>query len=327
MDEATTIIDDPNLERFERYYQRLRISISPRYAADKRAFLEKYRCFLGGKTPDHDSAIDFLEGYADRASSTRATYAGYFVSFFKYLDGSEFPIRIRVDRTLPQIIPDREIEALFQAARQKESHFDWTERDVLVLETMDKTGLRLSETAGLPVGDLDFSSDTPLVIARKTKGKVDRAIPLPPLLAGRLRDFVKGRPRDELVFGLTSSGLSCLVTRIALRAGLPHIHPHSLRHHYATTLYHRGVGLLEIQQLLGHKSLSTTQKYLALGPDGLKKAVARLEEPQTPPPAPPAPPPAPAPPAENPELGTIQPFFADKNSSGTGSIGSPTAGR
>jgi len=131
-----------------------------------------------------------------------------------------------------------------------------------------EVGLRISELAGLNLEDVDRAEGWLRV---RGKGRKERQVPLPGKAAEALEHYLGDRPvvRDQpAVFlnhrsgRLTDRGIRGIVKLYAtLLAGDPSLHPHSLRHAYATHLLADGADLRAIQELLGHARLSTTQKY------------------------------------------------------------------
>ena len=141
-------------------------------------------------------------------------------------------------------------------------------RDRAIFELLYGCGLRISELAGLSLEDVDRSEGWVRVLG---KGRKERQVPIPRKAAEALDRYLGERPvvRDErAVFlnhrhsRLTDRGIRGIVKLYAiLLAGDSSIHPHSLRHAYATHLLADGADLRSIQELLGHARLSTTQKY------------------------------------------------------------------
>ena len=145
-------------------------------------------------------------------------------------------------------------------------------RDRALVELLYGAGLRVSEAVGLGKTDVDL--DQRLVRATG-KGDKERVVPLGRPAAEALRRYLaRGRPhldrrhRPELFLNaqggaLTRAGAFFVLKRLAEKAGLEpeRVHPHLLRHSFATHLLEGGADLRTIQELLGHSSLSTTQLY------------------------------------------------------------------
>jgi integrase/recombinase XerC len=153
----------------------------------------------------------------------------------------------------------------------------WPERDRAIFEALYGCGLRVSELAGLNISDIDLTERWLRVLG---KGKKERLVPLPPKAAEALQRYLAARPGDatpaSAVFlnrrngRLTTRGISMIVKLYAtLLSGDPSIHPHTFRHAYATHLLAAGADLRAIQELLGHASLSTTQRYTSVSLAGL----------------------------------------------------------
>jgi integrase/recombinase XerC len=151
-------------------------------------------------------------------------------------------------------------------------------RDRLLVRMLMFTGIRRAEICGLDVGDVDLLHARVRV---RGKGDRDRVVPIPAPLD--LRSIVIGRkPTEPLFTGcrkgrrLDREAVSYVFTRKVSPAVGVRVTPHMLRHSYATYLCRRGVPLRQIQLLLGHSSLSTTQVYLDVTAADLDQAVAAL---------------------------------------------------
>lgn len=144
-------------------------------------------------------------------------------------------------------------------------------RDLAIFELLYGCGLRISELVGLSVGDFDMSEAWVRVLGKRKK---ERQIPVPGKAMAALRACLEARqPSDgETAIFLNHRGrrltdrgargiLKMYAVALSPDSGL---HPHSLRHAYATHLLSAGADLRAIQELLGHASLSTTQKYTHL---------------------------------------------------------------
>ena len=153
-------------------------------------------------------------------------------------------------------------------------------RDRAILETLYSSGLRVGELVGLDLDDIDLDL---AVVRVMGKGRKERIVPLGSKAVGALKSYLAQRGRfqggdgtDKALFlnawgaRLTSRSVARIVEKHARRCGLPkRVSPHSLRHTFATHLLNGGADLRGIQELLGHVSLSTTQKYTHVGIDRL----------------------------------------------------------
>ena len=163
------------------------------------------------------------------------------------------------------------------------------ERDRAALELLYSTGLRVGELASLNVEDVDFWGGTLRVLG---KGGRERVVPVGGKALDALKEALAKRGVDPLARPdgraarplflnrrggrLTSRALYDVVHSASQRAGLgAGIHPHTLRHSFATHLLNRGCDLRAVQEMLGHKNLSTTQIYTHLSKDQLKKVYDR----------------------------------------------------
>ena len=143
-------------------------------------------------------------------------------------------------------------------------------RDRVIFELLYGCGLRVSELVGLNIEDLDFSERW---IRVRGKGRKERLVPFGERADEAVRAYLQARGHVEqraLLLNtragrLSSRSVERIVKRYALLfSGDPDLHPHSLRHAFATHLLADGADLRSIQELLGHASLSTTQKYTQL---------------------------------------------------------------
>lgn len=185
-------------------------------------------------------------------------------------------------RTVPRVLSPEEVVRLLQAALPG--------RDRTLLDVLYSCGLRLKELLGLQVHDIDSARMT--LHIRHGKGQKERLVPLSPRLLGVLRGYWRDcRPATWLFPGLkatvplTDGTVQRICTRTATRAGLgKRIHPHTLRHSFATHLLEAGVDLLSVQALLGHSHFNTTAKYLHVSMRRLRQLPQLLEglvEPRT----------------------------------------------
>ena len=211
------------------------------------------------------------EGLAP-ASVTRATSAARGFYRFLMMDGhlkshpAEDLDTPQGTTHLPRFLSEDEMERLLHAP---DTATEEGTRDRAILELMYATGLRISELVSLKTPDVDM--DAGLVVCHG-KGSKERRVPIGKSathwleLYRDLRTRAKGTGDARLfVTGLgrplTRQTVWAAVKRYALRAGLEHVSPHTLRHSFATHLLQRGADSRSVQSLLGHSDISTTQIY------------------------------------------------------------------
>lgn len=179
----------------------------------------------------------------------------------------------RRPRRLPAVLPEQEAAALVEAPS---GSAPLALRDRAVLELLYGSGLRVSELTGLDLDDVDLAQGLVRVLGKRRK---ERVVPFGNPAGEALRRWLsEGRPalaaaggRSAALFlnarggRLGARSVARRLSRWVLAAGLPrHVHPHVLRHSFATHLLGNGADLRGIQELLGHASLSTTQRYAHL---------------------------------------------------------------
>lgn len=116
------------------------------------------------------------------------------------------------------------------------------------------------------------------LVARNGKGGKDRIIPLAATITGRLQNFTKGMRSDENVFKLKPAPISNKVRQFAKKAGIDGFHTHTMRHKFATDLLERGANIKQVQELLGHENLATTELYLSVTDQGKRDAINLLDQ-------------------------------------------------
>ena len=239
-------------------------------------------------------AADHIRGYlAHQMKSARRSTVQRRLSaikaFFRYReirDGAANPARElrspRAERRLPAVLPEDEVARLLEA--DGDTHGPALARDRAIMEVLYSSGLRVSELVGLNWRDVD--DELGMVLVRSGKGNKDRLVPigeqaLDALKAWRRRMPIAWEP-DGPVFTnlrggrLTSRSVENIVARRIDRAGVrSRITPHGLRHCFATHLLDRGADLRSIQEMLGHASLTTTQRYTHVSVNRLKQVYDR----------------------------------------------------
>ncbi len=194
--------------------------------------------------------------------------------FMKWYGEPMDDFKIKIPKSLPPYTEDAQIEKLFSAIENKRSHKGTIVRDILLVELALKTGLRRAELGNLEVEDAhpDF------LVVRNGKGGKDRIIPLAVTIASKLQNFMKGMKPDEMVFKLTPASISNKVRQFAKKAGLDGFHAHTMRHKFATDLLERRANIKQVQELLGHENLATTEVYLSVTDQGKRDAINLLDK-------------------------------------------------
>jgi len=267
----------PNDQLFPDYYDLISATLSKSYIYEARRLLEKFRESIGNFPPTTSLAVKFLGQFKDRKTNTKARYAYILSAFFNWYRGERLPIKIKVPKILPQVVSGEDFERLKSAIRNKKSHRKKIERDILLIETGLMTGLRAGELANLKVGDLQLKGDDPVVIVHGGKSAKDRVVPLNHYIRDKLADYTSKMSRDQSVFGLSRKTISMKMITWSKKAGVPHIHAHSMRHYTATSLLKTGADLRVVQEILGHESLDTTMRYLHITGQDKKEAMRHLD--------------------------------------------------
>ncbi|HWE52684.1 MAG TPA: tyrosine recombinase XerC [Bryobacteraceae bacterium] len=263
------------------------------YAADLNEFLVYFS--PAGSDPPALAALDLLSlrewlahlyDRGQKPATIRRKLASL-RSFFRYLSREHRiesdPARLlrlpKMPKTLPQV-PNAEVtNALVDGSSREDLARPYPARDRLLLELLYGCGLRVSEAVGLNLEDFDRSE---CWIRIRGKGKKERQTPYGSRAAEALEIYLADRPpaqADSSALFLNHRGtrLSDRGARDVVKFYATHItgdssiHPHTLRHAFATHLLSDGADLRAIQELLGHARLSTTQKYTQVSWSDLTK--------------------------------------------------------
>ncbi len=245
-------------------------------------------------TPGEITTLD-LRGYvaglqeAGYAKTTIARRLATLRSFFRFGQREGWtdanpakPLRNpRRGRSLPHFLSADEIGRLLSAPPSNEPQ---GKRDRAILETMYSAGLRVSELVGLREGDLDFDGGVVRVLG---KGKRERLTPIGSFAVRAIHNWLAVRklaadqpdgaaaPVFVNKFGrpITTRSVARMLEKYLKLTGLDmRTSPHTLRHSFATHLLDAGADIRSVQELLGHKSLVTTQIYTHLSTAGLREA-------------------------------------------------------
>ncbi|WP_164669004.1 tyrosine recombinase XerC [Virgibacillus doumboii] len=209
-------------------------------------------------------------------------------SFYKFLErdnqvsGNPF-IQVKLpkaDKPIPGFLYMEELEKLFEVNDLSDPI---GQRNQAIIETLYATGIRVSECQGMVLDDIDFTIGTMFI---KGKGRKERYIPFGRFAELALETYIndgrkilleKAKTQANSVFlnargnPLTTRGLRLVLEKIVEKAALTvHVHPHKLRHTFATHMLNEGADLRTVQELLGHENLSSTQIYTHVTKDRLR---------------------------------------------------------
>jgi integrase/recombinase XerD len=269
---------DPDVER---YLLTLQARRSPRTVDAYRRDLHALGVFLGKNvaevTPEELEAWVASMRAEGLASSTIARRVSAVRAFFRHLvligtreENPAASVQLpRRARTLPRALSPVETERLIEAAVGTTPR---ALRDRALVELLYGAGLRVSEAVGLEKNGVALEERVVRVLG---KGDKERLVPLGRPAAEAVRRYLAlGRPhldrryRPELFLNarggaLTRAGAFLILRKLADRAGLEpgRVHPHLLRHSFATHLLEGGADLRSVQEMLGHADLGTTERY------------------------------------------------------------------
>ena len=283
---------DKLIERYISYLQYER-NASPHTIRNYRSDLRQFRDFLAqgqANAPMDVTRVDplrirgFLASLFDseRKKSSIARKLAAVRAFFKFLAGERLLAQNpaaavstpKLSKTLPRIMSEEETNSLLDRVGQAAQSGDAAVlRDRAILELLYASGLRVSELVGLDLRSVNFADGMLLV---RGKGRKERIVPFGSKAKAALEDYLPARQRILLERRASSAALFLNARGARLTARSVHrlvknyvrafgpdikVSPHSLRHAFASHLLTEGADLRAIQEMLGHASLSTTQKY------------------------------------------------------------------
>jgi len=225
-----------------------------------------------------------------RAEYSRATVARKIAtlrSFYKFLarrgEVARNPVKVirtpRQEKRLPKFLTPGDVERLLTTPKGTDM---LSLRDAAMLEVLYSTGMRVSELVGLDLEDIDPVGE---FVRVRGKGRRERLAPLGSYAMGALNRYLESRAAEgagtPAVFvnrhgdRLNVRSVRRKLAKYLAIAGLdPTVSPHTLRHSFATHMLERGADLRAVQELLGHRSLSTTQIYTHVTASRMKQIYA-----------------------------------------------------
>ena len=223
-----------------------------------------------------------------REKTSQARILSGIRSFFNYLllagdlesSPAEFIETPKFGRSLPDSLSTEEIDRIIAAVDRSTAK---GRRDSAMLEVLYSCGLRVSELTSLRLGDLFFGEG---YIRVTGKGDKQRLVPVSAVARDKIQCYLDERPRkfagaDTLFLNNRGKALSrvmvfTIIRDAAHRAGIDKtISPHTFRHSFATHLLEGGAGIRQVQEMLGHESIVTTEIYTHLDGEHLRETVER----------------------------------------------------
>jgi len=192
----------------------------------------------------------------------------------------------RKGRKLPEVLTEKEQEALLA---QPNPRYPTGQRNQTMLRIMLDTGLRVSEACALRWKDIDFT--TGQLMVRQGKGAKDRTLWIGDVDLAMLQSWRERQTRDVAgkpahVFTTLEGNpvsrryVEAMVERYGVKAGIgKHVHPHMLRHSFATDLYRQTTDLLTTSKALGHSRVATTEIYTHLVDKDVETAMRSFRQP------------------------------------------------
>ena len=247
------------------------------YRKDLREFSESVKC-----EPSNLDIIDlrgFIAGQIQKGlnKTTVSRRLSSIRSFFKFLYREGYmktnPAKLVSNPKVPKLLPRfLSVDDVFSLVEKPEGIGFLPARNRAVLELLYSSGLRVSELSGINTDDIRIKES---LIKIKGKGKKERIVPVGSKAIDAMKSYIIERmllkSKERALFlnrmgkRLTERGVRRIVVKYARAIGIHgRIGPHTLRHSFASHLLQDGADLRVIQELLGHSSLSTTQKYTHL---------------------------------------------------------------
>ncbi|MBI2415498.1 MAG: tyrosine-type recombinase/integrase [Candidatus Kerfeldbacteria bacterium] len=292
----------------QQFLSQKRTRLSPQTVKAYESDLNRFCAFLQDKsisevTAQHiesflkhiqDSSVVRKNAYDKSANTARKLSTTR--SFFKYLHRNGFieldPTLkvepIRVSNRVSEFLSPEEKQRLLEAIKRTATPY-YIERDMAIVQTFLYTGIRLRELVSLKVTCLDFEGQCIKVVR---KGGDEDKILLPNEAAKFLKAYLEVRPKSDIAYvfvskrkrvtkdgyGISPSEVYLIIQKYLRKAGITkeHLGVHSLRHTFATDLLRLNANLVQIKELLGHKNIATTQRYVHVEEKDLRKIINQL---------------------------------------------------
>lgn len=234
------------------------------------------------KEPEEITEDDVKKYVAEKLSDKASMSIILFLSAIRYsysnILGKDVTLKIKRpkrEKRLPIVLTKDEMKRMIQFAD--------TDKSRLMISLLYACGMRVSEIINLKTTDIDFAEKVGSI--KQAKGKKDRIFNVPEFLMKDLKKQAKDQEEkgQKILFSgpkgkLSSRNLQKIVAHTAKKAGIQkEVHPHTLRHSYATHLLEDGADIRQIQVMLGHSSISTTELYTHISTKEIKKIKSPID--------------------------------------------------
>ncbi len=227
---------------------------------------------------EDDVKLFMSENLSTKASASIILFLSALRYSYSNILGFDPTIKIKrpkKEKRIPTVLTKDEVIRLFDSLESKKSK--------LMISLMYACGLRVSELTNLKINDLSF--DEKIGHVKQGKGKKDRIFNIPNFLTKDLIKYSSNQKemKQEYLFSgpkgkLSSRNIQKIVSKASRKALIQKdVHPHTLRHSFATHLLENNVDIRKIQELLGHSDLSTTQIYTHISTEELKKIKSPID--------------------------------------------------
>jgi integrase/recombinase XerD len=240
-------------------------------------FVERFLVWSknGNRELNEDSLKDYIQMLIGKQNpSTVSSNISAIEFFFGKVLGQDIALsHPKRNKPIPEVLTQEEVKRLLEATSNVKHR--------MILKILYGCGLRVSELLSLRKGDFNYAEG--LLHIRLSKGRKDRFVKIPDSVKGELASYSSLIGGDTLFQSsrgerLTVATIQKIVKNSARKAGIMKgVHPHTLRHSFATHLLEQGTDLRVIQKLLGHSDIKTTQIYLQVSNSLIRNVKSPLD--------------------------------------------------
>ncbi len=236
---------------------------------------ENFLKYAQDKQLDIDSLKDYIQILIKKQnpSSVSANLSAIEFFFEKVLNNKIKLPHPKRNKPIPDILTIEEVKGLINSTNNVKHR--------LIMKILYGCGLRVSELINLKKEDLNF--DEGLIKIRLSKGRKDRFVKMPDSVKEELKHYFSLLNSDILFESarggkLATKTIQLIIKQAARKSGIKkNVHPHTLRHSFATHLLEQGIDLRIIQKLLGHSDIKTTQVYLSVSQQSIKNIKSPID--------------------------------------------------